>query len=298
MRDRTPIPSLSLTTAPQCLPLKSGYSKPPKPLPRTRTIAVTSGKGGVGKTNFVVNVTLALAARGKSVTILDADLALANVDVLLGINPAYHIGHVLSGERSFNEIVIQVAQGVKLIPGSSGMEELTALSHSQHDQIITDLEALDMSSNYLFIDTAAGIASNVMGILCAASEVIVVTMPEPTAIIDSYATIKALHKHSPAKPIGIVVNGVIGLSDAEQAFDQLRATTGRFLNHPIEFLGAIMHDGELVKAVREQVPVVEFAPHSPASRSIRLIAEHIDNLPNQADKSEHSFWRSLAKMKY
>jgi flagellar biosynthesis protein FlhG len=253
-------------------------SQPSFAQPHVRTIAVTSGKGGVGKTNFVVNVALELARLGRSVTVLDADLALANANVLFGVNPPYHVGHILSGERELEDVVVEVSHGVRLIPGSSGVEEMANISRVQNRQFIAEIEAMENGADYLFIDTPSGISSNVMGTLSAASEVIIVTMPEPTAIIDSYAVIKTLHKHSPSKPIWVVVNNVIGIDEGEAVFAHLRAVSNRFLNHPLEFLGSIQQDSNLSEAVRGQKPVVEYAPDRPASRSFRLIAKFLDQV--------------------
>lgn len=265
-------------------------------VPHVRTIAVTSGKGGVGKTNFVVNVALELAAIGRSVTVLDADLALANANVLLGINPPYHIGHVLSGQRALEDVIVELSPGFRLIPGSSGVEEMANISARQHKQFIAELEAMENGADYLFIDTPSGIASNVMGVLSAAAEVIIVTTPEPTAIIDAYATIKTLHKHTPEKPIWIAVNNVVGIDDGEMVFAQLNAVSNRFLSHRIEYLGAIPNDGNLTDAVREQKPVVEHAPDMPASRSFRVIAKYLNQVRlSSANSQKEEFWGTVAK---
>jgi len=271
----------------------------PRPVPparHVRSIAVTSGKGGVGKTNFVVNVALELATLGRSVTLMDGDMALANVNVLLGVSPAYHIGHVLSGQCSLEEVIIEVGHGMRLIPGSNGVEELANLSSRQHHQFIAELEAMENESDFLFIDTPSGLGHNVMGVLSAASEVIVVTTPDPTAIIDAYALIKTLHKHTPDKPIWIVVNNVTGINDGEAVFAQLSTVSSRFLKHTINYLGAVQQDSSLVEAVREQQPVVEYAPDRPASRSFRLIAKLLDQLRLAADNHGGAFWRALAEV--
>lgn len=265
---------------------------------QARTVAVTSGKGGVGKSNVAVNVALELAALGRRVSLLDADLALANADVLLGLNPQYHLGHVLSGQRTLAQVIVEVDDSVRLIPGGSGIEELANLSHDQHRRLVAELRAMETESDFMIIDTAAGIAGNVTGVLRAASEVIIITTPDPTAVVDAYATIKVLHQHAPAKPIWIVVNDVVGIGDAEQIFNQLRAAATRFLNHRIEHLGTIPRDAELAEAVREQIPVVRYAPDTPASRALRLIAKHLNQdqpgfIPDGS--SINSFWSSLAE---
>jgi flagellar biosynthesis protein FlhG len=263
---------------------------------RTRTLAVTSGKGGVGKSNVAVNVSLELAALGHKVSLLDADLALANADVLLGLNPQYHLGHVLSGQRELKEIVIEVDEGLRLIPGGSGIEELANLGRAQRARLVAELQELESEADCMIIDTAAGIAENVMGMLRAADDVILVTTPDPTSVVDAYAMIKVLSQQSPLKPIWIIVNDVVGIGDADRIFSQLQTATRRFLDRKLAFLGTIPRDAELAEAVREQVPVVRYAPETPASRSLRLIARQIDQHATTADltqKSGRSFWSLL-----
>ncbi|MFN0087981.1 MAG: MinD/ParA family protein [Blastocatellia bacterium] len=252
--------------------------------PRMRTLAVTSGKGGVGKSNLSVNVALELAALGRRVSLFDADLALANDDVLLGLNPRYHLGHFLAGKRTLNEVVIEVDEGLRLIPGGSGGEELANLTQVQTARIMEEIQALE--ADCMIIDTAAGIAENVTGVLRAADEIIVITTPDPTSIVDSYAMIKALHQQAPSKPLSIVVNDVVGVGDADRIFAHLQTTATRFLNCRLAHLGTIPRDAELAEAVREQVPVVRYAPNSPASRALRLIARQLDRqyIPWQATR--------------
>jgi len=283
----SPSPSLRRDPSPDSLPEPYG----------ARTIAVTSGKGGVGKSNTAVNLALELSRLGRRVSLLDADLALANADILLGLTPQYHLGQVLAGQRTLDEVIIELDRGVRLIPGGSGIEELANLSHEQHTRLIAELRAMEEASDYMLIDTAAGIADNVTGVLRAAAEVIVVTTPDPTSVVDAYAMIKVLHRYSPSKIIRIVVNDVVGLGDAEQVFSQLHAAAKRFLNHPLRYLGAVPRDSELAEAVREQTPVVEYAPEAPASRAFRLMAKHLDQTrspaPAEADKPVNSFWSEL-----
>jgi len=264
---------------------------------RTRTIAVTGGKGGVGNSNVAVNVALELASAGWSVSLLDADLALANADVLLGINPHYHLGHVLAGDRRLDEIIVEAENGMRLIPGGSGVEELANLSKAQQQRFIAELTAMEEDVDFMIIDTAAGIGHNVTSVMTAASDVIVVTTPDPTAVVDAYATIKVLHKICPTKPIWIVVNDVVGIGDAEQVFGQLQAAAKRFLQHRLEHIGTIPRDSELAEAVRQQVPVVEYAPDTPASRSLRLIARQLDQDRRSGKGSQRfpSFWQLLSE---
>ncbi len=263
-----------------------------------RTIAITGGKGGVGKSNVAVNVALELAFAGWRVSLLDADLALANADLLMGLNPQFHLGHVLSGQRTLAEVVIETDGGVRLIPGGSGIEELANLSRAQQQTLIAELSAMEDASDFMIIDTPAGIAHNVTSVLRAAGEVIIVTTPDPTAVVDAYATIKVLHHQSPANPVGIVVNDVVGIGDAEETFAQIQAAATRFLQHPLEHLGTIPRDSELAEAVRRQIPVVQYAPQTPASRSLRLIAKRLNQIhetPANSGNGKRSFWRLLTE---
>jgi flagellar biosynthesis protein FlhG len=260
-----------------------------------QTIAVASGKGGVGKSNVAVNVALELAELGHRVTLLDADMALANADVLLGLTPKYHLGHVLTGQRTLQEVQIKVTEGLRLIPGGSGIAELASLSLDQQARLIAELRAIETDSDFMIIDTAAGIAGNVIGILKAVAEVIIVTTPDPTALVDAYATIKLMHQFSTDTPIRIIVNDVVELGDADRVFKQLRTTTARFLNRSIDYLGTIPHDSELIEAVREQRPVVQYAPDTPASRALRLIARHLEiNRTGREQGKKASFWSVLS----
>jgi flagellar biosynthesis protein FlhG len=264
---------------------------------RARTIAVTGGKGGVGKSNIAVNVALELATAGWSVSLLDADLALANADVLLGVNPQYHLGHLLAGERTLEEIIVETEHGLRLIPGGSGVEELANLSRAQQERFIAELMAMENDVDFMIIDTSAGIGHNVTSILTAASDVLIVTTPDPTALVDAYATIKVLHRRCPNKRISIVINDVVGIGDGEQVFGQLQAAARRFLQHPLEHIGSVPRDQELAEAVRRQVPVVDYAPGAPASRSLRLIAKQLDQERRSSSSSKKypSFWQVLSE---
>ena len=264
-----------------------------------RSIAVTGGKGGVGKSNIAVNLTLELGALKKRVTLLDGDLGLANADLLCGINPEFHLGHFFSRKCSLEQAVVELEENVKLIPGGSGVEELANFSLAHHALLLAELQAIEQTSDFFLIDTAAGIGENVTGILRAAAEIIVVTTPEPTAIIDAYATIKNIFQNMPGKKVWLVVNSVVNLRDAEQVFRQLNSAAERFLNSRLAFLGAIPQDDQLAEAVREQIPVVKFAPICPASRSIRLIAralnEKTEQVPANSAASDESFWSLLSR---
>lgn len=267
---------------------------------QTRSIAVTGGKGGVGKSNFAANIAVSLAAQNKKVTLLDADFGLANVDLLFGRNPKFHLGHVLAGKLNLDDILVDLPCGVQLLPGGSGLEELANFSDAAHKRLLAELATFEGATDFMIIDTAAGIASNVTGILSAASEIVVVTTPEPTAVVDAYATIKTINKHAAGKLVSLVVNNAANFADAEQVFRQLSLTTDRFLKQRLDLLGIIPHDPLLSEAVCNRVPVVEYAANSPASRALRLIAkqlnaQHVEQ-PASAAAPLKPFWHALAQV--
>ncbi len=277
---------------------KSPTAELPKRLREIRSIAITGGKGGVGKSNLSVNLALELGALDKRVGLLDADFGLANADLLCGVTPKFHLGHVVSGSKGLNEITIDLADNVSLIPGGSGIEEIANFSFTNRPLIYAQLMEMEDNLDFMLIDTAAGIAENVVGILVSSSEVIVVVTPDPTSIVDAYATIKVILRHSPAKTISIVVNNVVGIGDAEHVFQQISSAARTFLKHKVDFLGMIPHDPLVSEAIREMTPIVEYMPDAPASRAIRLIAKQLSK-STQFSTSEtnklQSFWNLLAK---
>jgi flagellar biosynthesis protein FlhG len=264
---------------------------------KRRCLAITGGKGGVGKSNLTVNLGLELGSLGNRVGLLDADFGLANIDLLCGVSPKHHLGHVIAGLRELDEITVPLSDNVNLIPGGSGIEELANLSLASRPYIFEQVRQMESSLDFMLIDTAAGIAENVTGVLVSASEIIIVVTPEPSSIVDAYATIKVVLRQSPGKPISIVVNNIVGIGDAEQVFQSISAAVRGFLDHNVEFLGMIPRDSHVHHAIREQTPVVQYAPDSPASRAIRLIAKHLHVQTQQNSKpvKVQSFWDSLAK---
>jgi flagellar biosynthesis protein FlhG len=292
MHDQASTLRIMASTAPS-IHSSSNSTRTAKPM---RSIAITGGKGGVGKSNLSVNLALELGFLGSRVALLDADFGLANADLLCGITPKFHLGHAVAGLKELDEITISLAENVKLIPGGSGVEELANFSVLSRPHIFEQLELMELEHDFMLIDTAAGIAENVSGVLSSATEIIVVVTPEPTSIIDAYATIKVILRRSPGKSISIVVNNVVGIGDAEQVFQSISHATRGFLGHETNFLGMIPNDSKVPEAVREQVPVTQFAPDSPASRAIRLIAKNLYNRKNLDSQFSNvqTFWDSLA----
>ncbi|MEW5978214.1 MAG: MinD/ParA family protein [Acidobacteriota bacterium] len=258
-------------------------------------IAITSGKGGVGKTNVVVNLAVSLANLQKRVLILDADFGLANIDVLLGMAPRYNLSDFVFGDKSLDDIVIEGPSGIKIIPASSGIEQMTALTTEQQTKLIRGISKLEAQSDYLLIDTAAGISANVIHLLLAAGIVIVVTAPEPTAIVDAYLVVKILAHRESHKRIYLVVNSVSGPGEARNAHRQIDLVARRFLNKPVELLGYIEKDKNMVESVRKQTPVVNLYPDSGASRCLKTLAKRIirDLSPEQSDKRSSLSWQEF-----
>ncbi len=235
-------------------------------------MAIASGKGGVGKTNVAVNLAVALARLGRRVGLLDADFGLGNVDVLLGLAPERHIGHLLAGEATLNEIVINGPGGVQIVPASSGLQALTALTAGQRHVLAAAFETICGSLDYLLIDTASGISDNVIETMLLAGRIILVTSVEPAAIVDAYATAKVVSAASPSIELGIVVNNARNAEEASLAFRQLDVAANRFLNRPLSYYGYISEDAAIRDAVVSQRAIVEHMPQAPASRCFRILA--------------------------
>ncbi len=264
-----------------------------------RVIAFTSGKGGVGKTNVVANLAFALAKRGKRVLVLDADLGLANIDVLLGLAPKYTIRHVFSGEKTISEILVDGPGGMRIMPASSGVQELVELSEGEKLYLLNELEALRSSTDILLIDTAAGISSNVVYFNLAAQERVVIATPEPTSIADAYALIKVLVTKHDTRRFSILVNLANTATEAELVFKRLSMVADKFLGSlSLDYWGFVPHDGQLVKAVKRQRVVVELFPESSSSKRFFELAEKMCNQTHddRLDGNIKFFWRNLLQL--
>ena len=241
-------------------------------------IAVASGKGGVGKTNVAVNLSVALARLGHRVGLVDADFGLGNVDVLLGLTPGHHIGQLLNGEASLDDVLVTGPAGVQILPASSGLRELTTFSPAQRAIVADVFARLRGMFDFLLIDTAAGISDAVIDTILLADRVTVVTSLEPAAIVDAYATVKVLTTAAPSTEIGIVVNSVRSAEDASVAYRQLDMAANRFLRRPLKFYGFITEDAAVRDAVLIQRSIVEETPHAAASRCFRILATRLSGL--------------------
>jgi len=242
---------------------------------QTRVIAITSGKGGVGKTHIAANVAYYLASMGKKILLLDADAGLANIDVVLGITPKYNLCHVLNGEKSLADILVRGPAGMKILPGASGIRQMADLSTGHKLTLLEELDDLNESVDFMFIDTAAGITGNVMYFNMVAKEIVVVLSPEPTSLTDAYALIKLLYQGYRAKRFSVLVNMAKDSAEAKAVHRRLSNATDHFLNLSIEYLGYIPFDQNVQKAAREQRAVGEFYPLSKASKHLYSIAEKL-----------------------
>jgi flagellar biosynthesis protein FlhG len=247
-----------------------------KPVRGCRVIAVTSGKGGVGKTNLAVNLGLVMARKGRRVLVFDADMGLANVDVLLGLIPQHTLVHLLYGQKTLREIVIDGPEGLKIVAsGSGGVQELANLNDAQRTKFLQALEGLQDEADVILVDTGAGLSRNVLAFAMAAQEVVLVTTPEPTALMDAYGVVKVLNMEKKDPVIRVVVNMAASQAEADEAGRKLVVLSKKFLDVDLEYMGFVPRDMSMVRAVREQKPVCLGTTATPAAASISRIADLI-----------------------
>ena len=244
-----------------------------------RAMAVTGGKGGVGKTNISVNLGVAAAEMGQKVMLLDADLGLANIDVVLGLHPEYDLSHVMRGERTLEEILVQGPSGLKLIPGASGLQSLAELSPAEHTGLIRAFSELAGDTELLIVDTAAGISDTVLSFSRAAHEIVVVVCDEPASITDAYAIIKLLNRDYGHQRFRVLANMVRSAQEGRELYNKMCRVTDRYLDVTLGFMGAIPFDDNLRKAVRTQRPVVQAFPRSRVAQAFRSLAKKIQTWP-------------------
>ena len=248
---------------------------PPSMRPRRRIVAVTSGKGGVGKTNIVTNLAIALARQGLRPLVVDGDLGLANVDLLLGIAPQYDMQDVILGQRSVADVVIEGPDGIKILPASSGVEELANLDEYRTEVLIRSLAELESDIDIILIDCPSGIGRSAVSLAQVADPILVVTTPEPTAFSDAYAMIKVLSRRSLRSVPVLVVNEADSEEEAAAVAKRVRQVAKRFLNLDIEYWGAILADESVPKSVLRQEPFLSTYPYSPAASCIYALARRV-----------------------
>jgi len=283
-----------VVTGNQAKTLKNIVSNKMKSSP-LRVLAVSSGKGGVGKTNIVANLACSFSKRGKKVLVVDADLGLNNIDILLGLNPKFHIGHVLSGEKNVQDIITKGPAGIHLLPAGGGLQELTQLDDEKKIVLMEELDQVSSGYDFLIFDTGAGISTNVTYFCSAAHEIILVATTEPTSLTDVYAHIKTLNVRHAQQYFRVIINSVNSEAEAQLIFRNLAAVADRFLpNISVEYLGYILSDSFVTKAVRQQKAFSELYPHSKVTECINQLAQKMIDERQPVSEEEQStlFWRT------
>lgn len=248
----------------------------PKPV---KVITVSGGKGGVGKSNLTVNLAMSLAKRGQKVLIMDADLGLANIDIMLGLRVEKNLSHLVKGECTLDEIIIEGPSGVKIIPASSGTKEMAQLSEMEHVGLIRAFSDLSDDIDTLIVDTAAGIADNVISFAQASQDLLLVVCDEPTSITDAYALIKILSQEHDLFRFRVVANMVRSPNEGRSLYNKLTRVTDQFLDVALDYVGCIPFDENVRKAVRKQQALVNLYPSSPASIAVDKLAEKVSTWP-------------------
>ncbi|MGH8551429.1 MAG: MinD/ParA family protein [Methylococcales bacterium] len=244
-----------------------------------RVVAVTSGKGGVGKTNVSVNLGTALAEFGHSVVLFDADMGLANIDVLLGLSPRYNFFHVLEGERSLDEVIVTGPAGLMVVPGASGIQKMAELTTTEQAAVIRSFSEFNQGIDIMIVDTAAGISSGVVNFAKACQEVVVVVCDEPTSLTDAYAFIKLLSRDHGLSRFQVLTNMMSSTEQGQNLFTKLCKVTDQFLDVNLNFFGTVPEDPYLRKAIQKQTPVVQAYAHSPSAQAFRNLARKIEHWP-------------------
>jgi len=240
-----------------------------------RTIAVTSGKGGVGKSNVALNLGILLSAGGARVALVDADLGLANLDILCNVSPRANLSHVIAGGRKIADVVLELPSGVQLVPGASGLARLAHLSDFQRAQLLAELAGLEADNDLIIVDCAAGIGPDVLAFAAAADLVVVVTTPEPTAVADAYATVKALAQRRYGGRISVLVNMAAGRTEARQTSQRIASVARQFLATTVFDAGYVVADARVREAVKGREPFVLAWPNCPASQCLAVITRKL-----------------------
>ena len=242
----------------------------------TQVIAVTSGKGGVGKTNISINLALALAERDKSVILMDADLGLANIDVLLNLKPMHNLSHVIEGECQLKDILITGPGNIRIIPASSGIKMMSHLTPAQNAGLIHAFDELEQGTDTLIIDTAGGLSDSVFRFCSAAQDILVLVCNDPASIADAYALIKTLHRDHRVQRFNVVINKVKTDAEGCALFERLRTVTEQFLDVVLHLTAIIPQDDNILRAVRKRLPFYLTYPDSNAIKSFKNLATEVD----------------------
>lgn len=261
----------------------------------TKVLSVTSGKGGVGKTAVVANIGLGLARSGNKVLILDADLGLANIDVVFGLTPLYNLNHFFSGESDLESIMVTGPHDIRILPAGSGLQSFIQLDSDHKLKLLDGLDSLNIEFDFLLIDTEAGISENVTYFNTAAQEILLVTTPDPTAITDVYALMKLLSTRYHEKHFNLVVNMVSSEEEALDVYRKLSIVSSRYLDISIDYFGSIPFDRQMAEAIRKQQAIVELYPNSETTRAFITLADRIAAITTQRHPkgTVQFFWKQL-----
>lgn len=261
---------------------------------KTRIIAVASGKGGVGKTNISANLAITYAKLGKKVVILDADLGLANVNVILGIIPKFNLYHVIRKQKTIKDIIYDTEYGIKLVAGASGFSRIANLSEDERQEFIASFKELE-GADIIIVDTSAGVSESVLAFLEAADDVVIVTTPEPTAITDAYGIIKVMSTEIDRTDLSIklIVNRTQSVIEGKKVATRVINIAGQFLNQKIDYLGCVYDDIAVQNCVRKQKPFTVFEPKSKASISLERLVHRLENIEYKEGKGINSFIKKL-----
>ena len=259
---------------------------------KRKIITVTSGKGGVGKSNFVVNLAIALQQSGKKVLIFDADLGMGNDDVLLGLYPKYNIFDIIFTTKKIKDIIIEGPCGIHLIPGGSGLNKAQELNDKEREIFLNELDNLG-EYDYILLDTGAGISTDILSFISASEELIVITTPEPTSLTDAYSLIKVTDHFKLQSKVRIVVNKAFSKEEAEETYKKMLRAVSRFLKIEVEYLGYILDDRKLIQSVRSQKPFLLLYPNCDASKNIEVIAKKINGEESSSSESIRGLFRKI-----
>ncbi len=289
--------------ADQAKTLRELNSLPPVTTPSseehvTSVYAITSGKGGVGKTAVVANLAYALAKLGKNVLILDADLGLANIDVVFGLTPEYNLNHFFAGEQNLQSIMVSGPLGIKILPAGSGVQNFTRLDSGQKMRLLDGLDSMHTNFDYVLIDTEAGISENVTYFNTAAQEILVVTTPDPTAITDAYALMKLLSTQYHEKRFNLVVNQIQNEEEALDVYRKLTMVSNRYLDISIDYLGSIPEDRQMIESIRKQRVISELYPTSKITQAFQKLACQLCAEPSHSEPKGNIqfFWKKLLNL--
>jgi flagellar biosynthesis protein FlhG len=255
-------------------------------------LAITGSKGGVGKSNLVLNLAVSLGRWGRRVLLIDGDLGLANIDVLLGLMPKHTVEHLVRGEAELRDVLMEGPAGIRVLPAASGVPSLARLDADARQRLLVTLSQTATLADDVLVDTGAGLGDAQLAFQLAAARVVLVTTPEPTSLVDAYATLKVLWSADPAKPVVVVVNAARDEDEARRAYEQIARASAHFLGHEPGWLGAVYRDPKLPEAVSRQRSLVELFPDCPAAGCYERIAMRLASMPG-ADLPIDEYWRRL-----